>query len=112
MSLNHVAFAELFSAPEVEVYRVGEFETVSTMSEVVIAIAVLDRSKDDISVVPCGPWSGEPAIESVRKLFDASKVTPGRMPTPPYGGKRMLYLLAEAQGLLSGGPNRHPSSTA
>ena len=101
MSRDHVALLKIHSSEDVDVYRVCELETVSMSGEVTLAIVVLDRNKCDVSIVPCGPWSGERAIASVRELFDASQVEPGRMPPPLYGGKRMLYLMAEVQAMLS-----------
>jgi len=101
MSRDHVSLVSLHSSPEVEVYRACELETVSTENEVTIAIAVFDRRKCDISITPCGPWSGERVIRSVRGLFDTPGANAGRMPAPPYGGKRMLYLLAELNAKLA-----------
>jgi hypothetical protein len=111
MSRDHVALLEMHSSEDVEVYRVCELESVPTSSEVTLAVAVFDRRKRDVSIVPCGPWSGERAIASVRELFDASNVEPGRMPSPPYGGKRMLYLLAEAKAMLSNAAARSDSTS-
>lgn len=110
MSRDHVALLKMHSSDDVEVYHAWELETALTSSEVVPAIVVLDRRKCDVSIVPCGPWSGERAIASARELFEASKVQPGRMPPSPYGGKRMLYLLAEAKAMLSDGVARSDST--
>jgi hypothetical protein len=105
MSRDHISLVNVYLSLEVEVYRICELETVSTSSEVTLAIAVFDRRKCDVSIVPCGPWSGQRSINSVRDLFDVSNVEAGRMPPAPYGGKRMLYLLAEAKAMLSRASN-------
>jgi len=101
MSRNHVSFIRLHSSREGEVFRVCESETVSTDEEVTLAIVFIDRQKRDASVVPCGPWSGQQVIESIREIFSGWDVVE-RLPPPPYGGKRMLYLLVEAKSLLDG----------